>query len=525
MISALINEQSAGSNKRRQIVAIKHRTFQNTSEIEIRRMFTVEQDDEKILTASYAADTWRLLDRYKDQTYSLNFKDLPYAEELKAFTVCYLEHNQPVSAANAIRFIIKVLHVTNGLTEEIRDIKSVGKYSAYNVDLLTAFVSFIELKPSELRVIYEVLEKNQTERSEQSRPLPVFQSVMLFQQIVDDFAVRYLKDMPAYYPIVLWWKLTMIIPMRPIEFFQLKTSDFYISDGEYMMHLIRSPKSGEQDDRHRIPLISEFRIDQDIYYLFQHYIDTIDPGEQGFIFNSNGIKTAIDREFMGRNRLDFLQDQFFDDIVAGVYKQQVIEKETTTVLEKGQIERINYGDTRHLAFMNLILSGMNPYTIAQLGGHRQLSTQNYYYNGLTAYCTSKAYSLAYGIVVLEDANMVTVTDFRKNELLKNTTDLSSCRRIENGYCTSRDFPYECGSADCSSGECPYHISDNIADIKEKKKLIQEDITRKVSVLKSIIYKEPNDSVEREETANSLQEDIVKLARLLQCEQMSHKENV
>lgn len=523
MINALLEEKTVEKSQNQSLVVVRRRTYKKMSEFELHKMFTEEQAQEKIISSLYSQNEWVLLDRYRDFQYPLSFKTVPLKDELKAFTVIYLEDNQPSTVATAVRFLFKVLEETNGLQKDVINIKNLGAYTTYMTDILIAFLSFIEADEVKTRIIIETIKTHEKESSNKSRSLPNIQSVMLFNRIIEDFINKYLEEIPVFYPIVLWWKLTMIIPMRPIEFFQLKATDFYEDNGTYWIHIQRSLKSGENDGKHRIPLITEFQIDRATYNLFCTYLNSIELGDQGFIFNSEGIDIRYDREFMGRHVLGYLHDKFYKVVIEEIYGLTVIDKESKEVLGKREIERINYGDTRHLAFLDLIVSGFNPYTIAQLGGHRQLSTQNFYYAGITTFCTSKAYSLAYGIIELDNTNALAMTNWRKNELLKNTADLSSCRRISNGYCTSKNFPYECGSADCAHGECPYHISDNAADISEQKKRIQEDMERKVEILKSIMYKEPNDSITRSEVTNGLQEDIVKLARLVKCETLPKEE--
>ena len=149
------------------------------------------------------------------------------------------------------------------------------------------------------------------------------------------------------------------------------------------------------------------------------------------------------------------------------------------------------GDTRHLSFLNLILSGYNPYTIAQLGGHRTLEAQMSYYSGATSYCTSKAFSLALGIKDL-DINSSSIELYRKQQQL----DISNAIELDNGYCVCSNFPYECESADCSTEGCQYFIHKNSDDIEKRILEVEEKISVQTQLLKLLIRKEPNDSAQR-----------------------------
>lgn len=517
----LKNEEIVGTDENRKTIIQKKHQYTSIDKLEVRRQFDYLCNKGIIIEGEFSADKWVLLDRYKDFLYTLDFSMLKYRKELKAFCISLLKEDQPSTVFAHFRLLKRIIENTDGFKKNAESYLKENYYTTDKVGVVEEFLEFVGKSAAETRQFRILLSKYARERTVGSRPLPNFQSILLFDRLIDMYASTELAKQTKYYPIVLWWKFTMIIPSRPIEFFQLKEDDFYCNDSRYMVHLVRSLKSGKTEEEYSIPLITEYEITREVYELFQRYISTINVGREGFIFNCDGISPRYPREFIGRKILENLRKEFYKEVICGKYGYKVIEKNTVDYLEEGQIESINYGDTRHLAFLNMILSGYNPYTIAQLGGHRELVTQNLYYSGLTTYCTSKAYSLAFGIIELANTNALAMANWRKNELMRITADLTKAIKIDGGYCTSENFPHDCCTMNCSKDNCMYYLSDNADEIAERKQKINIGIKKKAEILRALIYN-PYESPVREETVNELQEDIIKLAHLLQNEKLIKK---
>ena len=519
MIKALKQETPIESSANPNLVSELRLTYRTTPEITLYQRFNSLHKKSIMLTEKYGDNTWIFQDYLKDIHWKLDFSKQPFLHELKAFTILYLSENTPQATYQVVSYIIKVLRETHEFKFTDFSVESLGTFYVSVYQCLLAFLDFIEFDMTKSRFYLErISEKAKVNTS--SRPLPGFQSVLAFDDLLTHFIAYDLKQFPQYYPVVLWWKLTMIIPIRPIEFFTLKVHDFEETPTAYYIHIERSLKSHLKENKpNKIPLLSHFQISKEIYMLFISYINTINVGPEGYIFNTDGgAWLKYSREFMGRNVLINLLNKFFDEIVSKKYGYIVLDSETQDVLHEKEIEKITYGDTRHYAFLNLLLQGYNPYSIAQLGGHRSLNEQNHYYDGMTSFCTSKAYSLAFGHALPNnDSAPISISAQRIENLRKENLDDSSARSIPGGYCLSQNFPYECVSAECSTGECPLFVSNDLQAIKASQISIRQSMDRKVDLLKSILFKDPTDSTTREETCNGLQEDIIKLSRLLQNE--------
>lgn len=513
MATASLKQKELVNDAKTPLVIERKVTYRSVSEFEQKKKFIELQKAGYIINKSFQDDEWIVRDELKEKSSHLRISKDQY--KLKAFILAYAADIDAKTLGRVVRFVIKVLRASDNLKKQNIDMESVGQPTAYLTHVFELYLNFAEEDMVKNRVLLECIAENEVNRVE-SRKLPTYQSILLFAHLIDRFIKDDLKDNLRFYPIVLWWKFSMVIPVRPIEFFTLRKSDFRKDEDGCYINIHRSKKSDPNNKRpHQIELIDFFKIDEEMYDLFMDYIDKTEILEEGegYLFNTINSRTATTREYIGSQSLKHLEDQFYKKIISEKYGYRVVKKDTKKFLADDEIEYINFGDTRHLAFLNLIISGYNPYTIAQLGGHRNLSTQFSYYSGLTTYCTSKAFSLAHGITSINSVNALAMHDYQRNRLFQEDYDLSKARKIKGGYCISENYPYECYSIDCGGGVCEHFISDSSENIAKSIEDIQADIQDKTELLKAILYSEPNDSVIRCETTGSLRDDMIKLARL------------
>lgn len=517
MGNAINKQELIKNDSKRSVIMESKITYDKLNELEIRQKFNDAILSGKIQLCKYKDNEWILSGRLKDSYRYIRFDELSYEmnEKVKAFVLCLLDSIEPESTGTYIFALLDILSVTNELTDTSVEVVEYLNSKELHKAIYSAigdFFDFISIPSENTRIFREALADNLTDF--ELRDLPVFQSVLTFDSIINKYSREDLDRNQKYYPIVLWWKLTMVIPIRPIEFFTLKQNNFYAENGNYYIKIERSLKSDPKNKKsHKIDLMTDFRVTKKLYELFQKYIRTVNIGKEEYIFNTNGhSRLKREREYIGKSIYISLLKDFYDKIIVEKYGYTVIEKEKKQFLDEKEIERINFGDTRHLAFLNLIISGYNPYTIAQLGGHRNLSSQMCYYSGATSYCTSKAFSFALGIDNL-DVETIPIAEWRQHQIMMTSTDLSKAIEVDGGYCISPNFPYECYTATCRSGKCKYFVNPDGYILDKEIKEVENDINRKVELLRLIIYKEPNDCVERAEIIGTLKDQIIALGRL------------
>ncbi|MCR5396576.1 MAG: hypothetical protein K6E64_03810 [Lachnospiraceae bacterium] len=516
MVGALRQETVIENGRKTSAVLEKNITIDTYSEFEYLQKFKELKRKGILVNCEFADNVWNIKEELKDVVHHPSFFDGNNVP-LKYYSILLLENNSSANVAKAVRFISQIILVTDGLTEdwELKD----GQYNVtpHMISLVQGYFDYVGIEKRVARQYIEPL-KEICDYSSQCRKLPILESLIKFNLIIEGFEKEMTNKDFRFLPVVLWWKLTMVIPMRPVEFYTIKRESIYTSDGKYYIRVNRSKKSDPDDEKkHVVPLISEFEISKELYDLFLRYIEKYIPGEEDYLFNVNTMaRTSVrnKRDFVGRSLYDSLLNSFFDEIVIQRFGYTVVEKEKKQTLEENEIEFINYGDTRHFAFLNLILSGYNPYDIAQLGGHRNLSEQMSYYGGAKPFCSSYAYVLATGIVdkLPRDISFgqQRMIEHRKSLLL----DKADARKLNKGYCLSKNFPFECVGIDCAKGKCEYFRHDNDEDIERDMEEVEKDIEKNVSFLKSIVYTEPMDSISRQETVADTNEKIVQLSRLI-----------
>lgn len=214
-----------------------------------------------------------------------------------------------------------------------------------------------------------------------------------------------------YMPVLLWWKITTVIPLRPSEFsFKLKRNCIFEEDGKYYLKIDRVKIKSKENNRKNkrtdasIPLLSKIGITKNIFLLIKEYLDLITPLDEtgktllsykayrvflekyyktykpNNIYSRKLIDNQVlkrDVEHFNREILQSLINSFYTEVIKLKYNDNSITK------------TLNVGDTRHLAFSSLLLQGVSPLEIAMLGGHTTLSSQNHYTTNSSFYIDSE----------------------------------------------------------------------------------------------------------------------------------------
>lgn len=128
-------------------------------------------------------------------------------------------------------------------------------------------------------------------------------------------------------------------------------------------------------------------------------------------------------------------------------------------LQDDEIEEINLGDTRHLAMINLIISGGNPVICKELAGHSDINISSHYYANI------KSFVHAISFERLKKQSVIS-PPVNQQKLLINTYQ----KLADGGSCSSPKAKYG-DYSDCLSGigadgqllnckYCSYYISPN-----------------------------------------------------------------
>lgn len=290
------------------------------------------------------------------------------------------------------------------------------------------------------------------------RNLPDFKDVLTFDWIIRDFQKKWTDtEKEIYFPIILWWNITLIIPMRIKEFILLSRECAQVNNGKYTLTVPRAKKQARKI--HNIDITDTLTISKRIYDLIQEYICITNENSNNEYLLSyyhycksqryqkthgNAFKNKKDKTRFEEGQLYTLLKNFYEEIVTKKYGLS--------------LQYIKPLDTRHFAFCNMMFQGFNMLTIARIGGHSSLDAQMHYFNHLEYFSQSSIQHLSdqyrkMPYVSLHTEGISNDGNIKKlfsksflNQLSK--ADLKKLPRMEHGYCLHNP-------KDCPVGDCRY----------------------------------------------------------------------
>lgn len=364
------------------------------------------------------------------------------------------------------------------------------------------------------------------------RSLSDFQSMMLFDRIIDDFWKRVnnnsnkeLKEL--YFPLYLWWKITNIIPLRLTEFCVTPYDCIEeSSDGKFYIYLRRTSLKGNKKGRRRYV---SYKLDEDYniykYVISKEIADSIKEYQEitkenrrdynRLICYVSFVKRAyhygdkldsnsplLDRKFT-RESLQHLRNRFLTRIVQNEYNYEILESdkfieertvgiednETVIVefkpLKDSQISAFRLGDIRHYAMINLVLSDVSPILIRELVDHEDINTSFHYFGNTSELVKCMSYIKYKEICKKEYDRVGKNKDNITIERILNQLEYSESIEIDNGRCISKYF-ISGQLNDCipNDGEC-----ENCDFFIQEKAIGKETQKLKLKIIESRIDKE------------------------------------
>jgi hypothetical protein len=183
-----------------------------------------------------------------------------------------------------------------------------------------------------------------------------------------------------YFPLYFWWKLTAILPLRPMEFLLTPRDCLRLHNGVSMLTVRRTKlKGGYEKIGYRIAAdysFHEYAINEPLAEELRRYImataagcaelDTLLAQEPHYAYF--GMSQKSSSRYYTYANLGTCLRYFYDEVInPGGY----------------DIVRIRLGDTRHLAMTNLILSGGSPVICRELAGHASIEISARYYSNIS----------------------------------------------------------------------------------------------------------------------------------------------
>ena len=281
------------------------------------------------------------------------------------------------------------------------------------------------------------------------RELADFPSYFEFDDIIKRFWKEELDESERlfYYPLYIWWNITAVIPLRPREF--LLTERNCLSkdtEGNYFLRLRRNQLKGTREkvisykirDSYLIQTIPVPDRTGELIEAYLKYTDKYEDTEIDTLFVTDphyykwGQSKHSNSRFLTYVNMNTILRYFFREVVHERYGYTVIYNGEKADHGKKEIRFIHLGDTRHIAFINLMQEGASPVTAMLLGGHENISMASQYYSNVIEFIECKTYreyrkslsgDVQYNITPLN--KLPAVRDFR--------------RLNDGGRCYSREY--------------------------------------------------------------------------------------
>lgn len=233
-----------------------------------------------------------------------------------------------------------------------------------------AFLSLIPLGNDIRDHVIEELEGSGTRTGKgEARRLPEFRYYLSFGRALQEYwAQADDADKQFYFPVYFWWNLTAILPLRATEFLMTPWDCIAESDGKYTLTIRRTrmKKGGGHC----------YKIHED-YELHSYIIP------ESIFLETDWYKNAVgDKNTPGIGTLLVPDGSVPSGYFTYCQMQRRLKKFCREILGDESYP-IRLGDTRHLAMVNLILSGGSPVVCRELAGHEDIDISSHYYSNMS----------------------------------------------------------------------------------------------------------------------------------------------
>lgn len=440
-----------------------------------------------ILNDSFDDDIWLLTNQIAQTSLSFRVDQLMYLRTAQSWLGCScIRFMKCVKIYTLLQIGSLSLGSLQCLVNSLTEFAGITSYEKIPANVHT--LEFLKMLPdsTEMRELAIENMEDQTLFSQQMKGLKLqrilasFENYFKFNDCLEQFWINAEeKERLFYFPLYLWWKLTVILPLRPTEFLLLPRHCLSRENGESILTVRRTRlKGGSKPIRYNIA---------DDYRLMKYCIpETLASEIQAYIETTSQMPVSeIDTLFVlkGKEKSRFYS---YGSLRACLKKFQ----EEKMGVDLSSDECIHLGDTRHLAMISLIISGGSPTICKELAGHEDINISSHYYANISRFIECATYEFSRK----QKAHHV---EMREHRLVKSADTVA----VTGGKCDSE--VYASGSiGDClqhmgSSGElgecasCPHFIDGKTGrylaflNADERRKQVDEDCKYLMYVLETV----------------------------------------
>lgn len=386
------------------------------------------------------------------------------------------------------------------------------KKSPHNSRKILEFLNFMDIEEYFFEKINIILSADQVIYG--TRMLPSFSSIFKFINLVNQFEYEAsTEELKIFYPILLWWKITSIIPQRPSEFLNINYDCLELENGNYFIKVKRSKPKDKAYVKNRSNVDEYYKeqrvcVSKSIYNFIDNYRNFIMQYISSEEINNKLIpnklnldnKKKIDVRTVNEKiftKTDFrcLLNRFFEEIVSEKYKFKVVSRldEQANIDSENIIEELVPYDSRHIAILNLIIMGNDYKTVMSLAGHASVNTTQGYYNHVEEYIN--AYSIAYvkklkNNIIDEDNFIIVDNSYYGKSRLDKILGTNYKFKVNGGICTYNleQDKEPCLLVEGKHYKCKYFVARDKIFIDKEELIIKNKIKSEIKILQDLVEK-------------------------------------
>lgn len=501
----------------------------NENVIEAQQLFNEYFDIKSFnQTKDFESNIWSFTELINGQTYYFNFESFqPLLKfnsnlvvnecilALKCWIILHLDSKSPSVTYKLFSNLYSICRLTKGFQtnyENLIQLINSGKvYSRKNsksndyvtkavapetiLRFINSFLSFskfytdIPIDPYYIQILEN--ERAKIKSSTSNRDLPPPKDILVFKDCIEYFFITHqdqitdklkFNKLTKFFPVILWWDITSIIPMRPSEFCLIKKDCLSLTENTLTFPRLkqrRNKKNRTELTYDTLPIPKELngKITQYLQltseYESSEYLISFEAFKELTLKN---IKSSINYEqkIFTREYLQKLIECFYMEVIKEEYNLEINHQ-------------LKPGDLRHIAIISLMMQGYDRIEIERLAGHFDLNTQYSYGNHMKFWIDTDIQRLTNQFILQNTRTFVSPQGVQEYEKLHDDIVYSEFNtysrdasgnfiELNLGYCKDKTMP--CPSFNWNFTGCYFckHWGISLHDLQEKRELIIKEIS-------------------------------------------------
>ena len=322
---------------------------------------------------------------------------------------------------------------------DARQVMKLRKNIRHVVELLQLFPEQFPFRETVVKSLEEAIADGGLPfKTGKRRRLADFRSYFRFHEVLETYwGSSGSNEKLFFFPIYLWWSLTAILPLRPTEFLLIPRECLEDIEGETWLTVRRTRLKGgmerigyriEQDYEKKQYKVPE-KMAEGIRWYHELTAD-MHPAEVDALFRNEAHYST--RLLKGNYRGGYYTYENLRECLQIFYREVLNGKEEVT--------QIQLGDTRHIAMMNLIISGGSPVICRELAGHADIDISSHYYANMARLVECTTYEMYRKVRKGAPVSL----NGRQEYDIRPTADFV---RLVDGWCSSSAFKKQ-ETSDC-----------------------------------------------------------------------------